>query len=36
MEVHDVDGGGTLVTMEFALAESDDGAGQSPVSAPGA
>lgn len=36
MEVHDVDGGGTLVTMEFALAESDDGAGSAPVNAPGA
>jgi serine/threonine-protein kinase RsbW len=27
MEVHDADGGGTLVTMEFALAASEDGAG---------
>jgi serine/threonine-protein kinase RsbW len=27
MEVHDAAGGGTLVTMEFALAASDDGAG---------
>jgi hypothetical protein len=26
MEVHEADGGGTLVTMEFALAAAADGA----------